>query len=364
MKPCTSGESRDSMTPRIEEKDCAAWGRSLYRSAFRDRRPIAGSIALTHRCNLDCIHCYLQSCRDQAELSAREWTGLLDELERAGCLWLVMTGGEPLLRPDFDTIYRHARKRGFLINLFTNGTLIDDRALSLFSSRPPNVVEISLYGFSAETYGRVTGDPSARDRAYGSARRLAAMGIPLRLKAMALRQNAPELEAMQGFSLDLGAPFRFDTQVSPCLDGSRGPCSSRLDDETVLRLDVEDGERHDLLAGFLDPGRRQEREDLFTCSAGMTSFHVYPDGQMALCVNDVPVHDLKAGSFMDGWNGPVLERRKAGLPEGHPCRGCTDQAFCGVCPAVARMETGSDFGFPEHLCRLGRSRRRAVEQGA
>jgi MoaA/NifB/PqqE/SkfB family radical SAM enzyme len=352
------------MNQEIEEKDYASWGRDLYRSAFRDRRPIAGSISITHRCNLGCVHCFLQPCRDRAELSTEQWKSLVDEMEKAGCLWLVMTGGEPLLRPDFDAIYRHARERGFLINIFTNGTSIDDRALSLFSGRPPSVVEMSLYGFTSETYTKITGNPEARDRAYESARRLVAMGIPLRLKAMVLRQNASELEAMQRFSLDLGAPFRFDAQVSPCLDGSRGPCSSRLDDETILRLDVEDGERHDLLAGFLGPGRRQARNDLFTCNAGMTSFHIYPDGQMALCVNDVPVYDLKAGSFMDGWNGPVLERRMAGLPEGHPCKGCMDQAFCGVCPAVARMETGSDYGVPEHLCRLGRSRKKAVEAGS
>jgi MoaA/NifB/PqqE/SkfB family radical SAM enzyme len=352
------------MTSGIEVKDYAAWGRQAYRSALRDRRPIAGSLSLTHRCNLSCVHCFLQSSRNQAELSAGEWIGLIDEMERAGCLWLVVTGGEPLLRPDFESIYRHARDKGFLVNLFTNGTLINDKTLDLLSRRPPNVVEMSLYGFTAGTYARVTGSPGARDRAYESARVLAGMGIPLRLKAVVLRQNASELEAMQRFSRELGAPFRFDTQISPCLDGSCAPCSHRLDDETILRLDVEDEKRLAALVEFLGPAGRRPRKDLFTCNAGMTSFHIYPDGKMALCVNDVPVHDLKAGSFMQGWNGPVLERRMAGLPEGHPCSGCMDQAFCGVCPAVARMETGSDLGIPEHLCRLGRSRRRAVEQGA
>jgi len=51
--------------------------------------------------------------------------GILDEVADAGCLWLLITGGEPLLRPDFRDIYMYAKRKGFLITLFTNGTLLD-----------------------------------------------------------------------------------------------------------------------------------------------------------------------------------------------------------------------------------------------
>ena len=339
----------------------AAWGRRLNRLAFRDRRPIAGSIALTHRCNLSCIHCYLQTCRKQPELSTGQWLGIIDQLEQAGCLWLVITGGEPLLRPDFADIYMHAKRKGFLVTVFTNGTLVDDAILDLFTEWPPFSVELTLYGHSPETYQDVTGEGGAREAAYTSARRIALQGTALQLKSVVLRQNAHELEGIQGFSEELGVPFRFDTQISPCLDGSLQPCSSRLDDESAIRLDVENDKRYAAMREFLGDDRMSPRQSLFNCGAGMTSFHVYPDGHLSLCVCDIPLYDLKDGSFVDGWNSVIRQRRESPLSEDHPCRGCSDQSFCGVCPPLARMETGSDAGIPRHLCEAGKKRRQAIQ---
>jgi MoaA/NifB/PqqE/SkfB family radical SAM enzyme len=339
--------------------DYATWGRRLYREAFAERRPIAGSLALTHRCNLRCIHCYVQPCRDLRELSTDGWKNLIDQLERAGCLFLVMTGGEPLLRDDFADIYTYARRRGFLVTVFTNGTRMGPDLISLFLRHPPHAVEISLYGTSAGTYRAVTGEAGARDAVYDALGRLASLGIPVRAKTVVLRRNRRELGPMKRRCEDLGVPFRFDTLVTPCLDGSLNPTLERLDEETLLRLDLEDEKRAAQWRGILEGGQRAPRASLYTCGAGRTSFHVTPDGHLSLCVSDDPVHDLAQGTFMDGWNGALRRRRMEELPDGHPCMGCRDQAFCGVCPPLARMETGSMLAVPRRLCRLGKERRRA-----
>ena len=73
--------------------------------ALGQARAIAGSMELTFRCNLHCAHCYLGSYRSgvpgQTELSTAEFRGILDEVVGAGCLWMLFTGGEPLVRSDF-----------------------------------------------------------------------------------------------------------------------------------------------------------------------------------------------------------------------------------------------------------------------
>ena len=71
---------------------------------------------------------------------------VIDEITEAGCLSLLITGGEPLLRHDFSEIYRHAKKSGLLVTVFTNGTLITPAVIELFADLPPQIVEISLYG--------------------------------------------------------------------------------------------------------------------------------------------------------------------------------------------------------------------------
>src|SRR5436190_1139417 len=85
---------------------------------------------ITCRCNLRCVMCYTDCYNSPAnikdELSTAEILRIMDEVALAGCLELVLTGGEPLARPDFFEIYGHAKTKGFLVTLFTNGTLITE----------------------------------------------------------------------------------------------------------------------------------------------------------------------------------------------------------------------------------------------
>ena len=102
------------------------------------RIPINATIDVTHRCNNRCVHCYCSlPVNDEKaiseELSTEEIEKLFDELRDMGCLWLLITGGEPLLRPDFRDIYLSAKRHGFIITVFTNGTLIDEGIADFFA---------------------------------------------------------------------------------------------------------------------------------------------------------------------------------------------------------------------------------------
>jgi radical SAM protein with 4Fe4S-binding SPASM domain len=188
--------------------------------------------------------------------------------------------------------------------------------------------------------------------------------VPVQVKTVVLRHNAHEIEDMRRFADELGVGFRFDTLVTPCMDGNRNPCTARLSEEVSLRLDLEDTERRAAWADCLANRASLTRSKMFDCGAGRTSFHVSPDGKLALCLSDLPVYDLAGGSFEQGWNGPIRERREMPLPAGHACEGCTDLVFCGLCPPLARMETGSDLGVPAQLCALGKRRRRAIAEAS
>jgi MoaA/NifB/PqqE/SkfB family radical SAM enzyme len=123
------------------------------KKVVEQRVPFSGSIDLTHRCNLNCVHCYIGdktkiSGDGKQEIDTGQWISILDEIVEAGCLNLLITGGEPLLRKDFVEIYRHAKTKGMLITVFTNGTLITEEILDTFKQLPPRAVEITLYGNS------------------------------------------------------------------------------------------------------------------------------------------------------------------------------------------------------------------------
>ena len=113
----------------MQTLDYASWTMRLKRQVGDRRVPLGGTLELTHRCNNRCRHCFNNLRSDDApalgrELSTREVARILDEAAVLGCVWVLLTGGEILLRPDFADIYDHARGLGLLVTLFTNGTLI------------------------------------------------------------------------------------------------------------------------------------------------------------------------------------------------------------------------------------------------
>ena len=104
----------------------------LHQRQSGQRAPLQVSIEVTRRCPLECQHCYNnlpmgdQHARSR-EMTTEEHFRMLDELVELGCFWLLYTGGEIFARKDFLEIYTYAKKKGFLITLFTNGTLITEK---------------------------------------------------------------------------------------------------------------------------------------------------------------------------------------------------------------------------------------------
>lgn len=123
----------------------------------KQRLPYSVLFELTARCNMNCVHCYLQNVHDTKELSYDKIIEIIDILYEKGIVFLTFTGGEILLRKDFVDIYLYAKKKGFLVELFTNGYLFDDKIIDALAEYPPLLVDISLYGASENTYRKVTG---------------------------------------------------------------------------------------------------------------------------------------------------------------------------------------------------------------
>ena len=118
-----------------------------------ERVAASATIEISRRCPLKCVHCYNNLPMNDSEARSRELDyaehcRLLDELADEGCLWLLYTGGEIFARRDFLDIYTYAKKKGFIITLFTNGTLVTERIADHLVAWRPFAIEITLYGLT------------------------------------------------------------------------------------------------------------------------------------------------------------------------------------------------------------------------
>ena len=200
------------------------WAEQLLAPLNGGRYPLSGSIDLTERCNLGCVHCYInQPAGDldvrKGELSTAQWKEVLDQIAEAGCLFLLISGGEPLLRPDFAELFIYTRKKGMLVTLFTNGTLLTPEIVDVLAEWGLHAMEISLYGATPETYQKVTGQPGSFERCLRGIDLALSRGIKLDLKTVLLTLNQAELEQMKEITNRYGLGFRYDNTLWPRLNG-------------------------------------------------------------------------------------------------------------------------------------------------
>ena len=194
--------------------------------------PLAGTFELTCRCNFDCRMCYIHRSQFDASARAAErdaawWLALARSARDAGMLTLLLTGGEPLLRPDFPEIYTACRNLGLLVSVNTNGTLLTPELVQLLAQTPPQRINLTLYGASRETYAALCGRPEAYDRVLWTIDALQAAGVPLKLNFTETPYNQADAPAVYAFARARG--LRVDA-VTYCFPPVRarenGACTS------------------------------------------------------------------------------------------------------------------------------------------
>ena len=337
------------------------------------RLPISGTFELTPRCNFHCKMCYVhltavEQRRRGTELSAERWLALAEEAKRAGTVFLLLTGGEPLLRPDFPEIYREIQKMGFVLSLNTNGYLLQGELRELLLSAPPSRVNISLYGADNATYERLCGVP-AYDRVSENIRALRAAGVDVRVTMSLTPENCGDLSRVLDEAKAVGAHAVAASYMFPPLRAhpERVGENFRLSAEEAGRFSAEFSRRsldaatfarhaEALLAGAAverdeDDCAPTEGEGL-GCRAGTTSFWLTWDGKLLPC-GQMTEPAVECRSLAAAWD--ELRGRVARLRLPPACTGCAVRNACQVCAAKCLCETGHVDGKPDYVCRMGRA---------
>lgn len=307
--------------------------------------PYKGVFELTPRCSMQCRMCYMRLDPPQIkaqgrELDTEEWIRLGRMAFEAGTLDLLLTGGEPMLRPDFAKVYTALSDMGFLLRIFTNATLVTPEILSLLRERPPQSMEITLYGASGETYRRLGGWAEGYDRAVKAVDELRGFLPSLRLKTTIIRDNAADYKALLRFAKERALSIEPTLMPIPAV---RGACSDVLQSrltvdelmafyqEHAINISTEDSDAPD-----------PEKRSAVFCGAGENTYTIQWNGDMVACnVDDDPARPigrpLEEG-FDAAWD--KLLQFRCGKPLPAPCITCPVYALCGCCAVNHRVESG------------------------
>lgn len=339
---------------------------------------------ITRSCNLACMHCRASALHGPYpnELTTDECLNLVDQIREVGTPILILTGGDPLQRPDVFEIAEYAGKKGFRVVMSPNGTtLTPDVARKMFQAGIRRI-SISLDFPNAEQHDKFRGVPGAFDGAVQGIRNAREAGIEIQINTTVTRLNADQLEEMIAFAQKLGAvafhPFLLvptgrgkeiarmelpPEEYERCLNWIYDKQKELGDRMFFKPTDVPhywrvraqraaldgtacapSGHPHPHATGGFNAMTRG-------CLAGTGFCFISHVGDVQPCgYFDVPAGNIRKESFKEIWNHSKLfnELRDISLLKGK-CGICEFKRLCGGCRARAYEATG-DYLAEEPYC--------------
>ncbi len=333
---------------------------------------------ITRRCNLKCVH-----CRSSSELEAKghpdfpfaEATRVLDDIASYAAPVVVLSGGEPLLRPDVFEIAAYGTQKGLRMCLATNGTLVTQEICDKIKAAGIRMVSLSLDGASAEVHDNFRNQPGAFAGTLNAARLFRENAIPFLINSSFTKRNQDEIPKIYKLAKELGATAWYMFMIVPTGRGEEimDELISPADYEKLLEWHYEmEKDEHDLLVRpTCAPNyyrvvlqKAKEQGDDFKrrtlqfstggskgCLAGQLISLIDVDGNVLPCSYfPMAAGNIREKSFKEIWERSELfhDLRNFKAYKGR-CGSCEYVNVCGGCRARAYAVSG-DYMAEEPFC--------------
>ena len=351
----------------------------IHTKAARAGIPLNGTFEVTPCCNMACKMCYVRMTKLQQEAiaplkTADEWLELGRKARERGMLYLLLTGGEPFLHPEFRRIMEGLHAMGLIISINSNATLIDEETVAWLRRCPPVRINITLYGASDETYGRLCGNPHGYTQVTKAIRLLQEAGIAVKLNCSVTPYNCMDLDGIFAYAEAHGLVVQATSYMVPPVrrDESMIGRNDRFTPEEAAyqqaRIDLlSNGEErylhhmeHDAPLGLSgdigeDCSVLPAEGEGVRCRAGRCTFWVTWEGKMMPCgmfpSSGAPnVFEL---GFDETWKRVHECIRDIRLPR--RCAGCKIKDQCRSCAAMVFTETGTFDEVPRYRCDMAQA---------
>jgi len=323
----------------------------LMEKAAGKKIPLICHFDLTYQCNLNCVHCYVVR-EERPELSTSEIKNILDQLAKAGTLYLTFSGGEIFTGEDFFEIAEYARRLHFALRLMSNGTLIDEQVADQIAALHPDLVSISIYSTTPEIHDGITSVQGSLTRTIRAVKMLRDRKVRLKIGNVLMRQNINDYSKVYELAQSIGASFQSDPRVTPRNNGDLSPLRFQINEDDLLHVWTDPIFSSQPKNDPEGPHSNENWGDIL-CRAAHMSFYVSPYGNVSPCVQfPILCGNLRNDSFEKIWyNSPKMLEVRSTPPSRLPtCSKCSLVEYCRTCPGIAYIEEG-DFRAPSKtLC--------------
>lgn len=323
--------------------------KQLFTRAKQSRTPVYGGFELTPYCNLACKMCYVkETVPGLPVMSGEKWLEIAKQAADAGTMFAALSGGEPLLHPDFNQIYTGLKNLGMVVTINTNATLIDEEMADFLASDMPRRVNVTLYGASEKTYENLCGNGKAFDKVIHAIELMQARKIPVKINITPTTLNYDEIDGIFDICRKYGLYAETVLYVfEPIRKLEPGRQLYRLTPEQTAIVH-EKWDRYRLTEKAMamytyyapkalphfDERLSVEGTVPMRCSAGIGAYTVCWDGKMVPCTGmTAPRTDVLSCGFEAAWADVKAYRDTIRVPA--MCDTCCLKPFCMVCAAIS-----------------------------
>lgn len=314
--------------------------KAVWEKAFAEAIPISGTFELTPRCNFDCKMCYVHLKEKNIpkygkELSAEEWLDIAEQAKKEGTTWLCITGGEPLMHPEFERIWEGLTKMGFFITLQTNASLIRGRYLEILEEYPPRAVKTTLYGADDQVYKDVCGIEYGFTKVDEGIRNLKKLQIPIYTVTTIIRQNQKDIKNIAYYAFKNKLPWQATGGVKKSVRGAENPI------EEVRVQEEQDSALKQSVKYYLENRPlTKERKPCTYCKDYRLGYWITWNGKMRFCsFMKSPDFSVKDLGFTKAWKSLVNYEDELDWPE--ECKQCKAFSACFKCAGMLEAESGN-----------------------
>lgn len=322
--------------------------KAVWEKAYEDAIPISGTFELTPRCNFNCRMCYVHLPESEIhkhgrELSAGEWLRIAREAKEAGTTWLCITGGEPLMHPEFETIWRELTQMGFFITLQTNASLAV-KYEKLFEECPPKGCKITLYGSNDDVYRQVCQVEKGFTRADAGIQMFRQMKIPVELVSTIVSENFADGINMAGYADDNHLFWCPTSNIKASLRGTNAQ------NEDIILQNLTEKQKKEHFYHIMENSPMDiKRKPCTYCKDYRLGYWITWNGNVQFCsyMNE-PVNSVLNQSFLDSWTKLIRFEEELEWPD--ECKRCPVQKACLRCAGVLATECGSIYKVKKEFC--------------
>lgn len=355
--------------------------RMLVHKAYTRRVPVNGSLELLPLCNMNCDMCYVRLSKEEMEQKGclrtkEEWLSLAEQMRDAGTLFLLLTGGEPLLFPGFKQLYKELQDMGMILTINTNGTLLNEEWADFFAKYKPRRINITLYGADDHAYEELCHYKGGFDKTIRAVKMLRERDIDVKINGSITSKNEEDIKKILDIAQQCDTAVNLDTYMYPAKrernkpfdqQSRMHPKEAAMAKALILKYQWEEDELEEYKRSIVNAVEHYDSQNYgynrqMSCLAGNCSFTVNWQGMIRPCVmQTVPQANVFEEGFLQGWE--KISAQTDQILTNEACVSCKYRPICNTCAAAALLETGDYEGIPKYICEYTKEFYKIMKEG-